>query len=138
MIFSEFFSKKNHFFDSTTTLNFAVAKNKSGSAIGWQIAIGKARNARLKIKSALKKKGYENIFFQSGHEEFGHFLNRGFWVVVKSKRSVNGQSDFVSYGMGGDLGSYEKAEERALLNLKYYDKQWNEAVGYRISKTGVF
>jgi len=139
MKLSELISKNLRFFDASPVLAFAVAKDDKGSSKGWQITWGKGKYAKSKVKRALKSKGFSKIIFQSAHEEYGHLLNRGFWVVVKSERTAaNGGKKFVSYGMGADTGNYANAEKKALLNLKKYDPQWEESYGYKVSKSGAF
>ncbi|GLB49027.1 hypothetical protein [Neptunitalea lumnitzerae] len=132
------FSEKRSFFDTAPHVAFVVAKSSNGSTIGWQIAWGKGVKINTKARKNLKKKVSGKVIFQSAHEEHGHFSPRGFWVVIKSKRNLSSNSDFISYGMGADTGSYQNAEEKALLNLRHYDSDWNESHGYTISKKGVF
>lgn len=138
MKLAKLLSKSTLLFDNTPTLVFAVAKDENNSSKGWQIAWERGRYAKYKAKRALKDKGFSKIEIQSGHEECGHFLKRGFWVVIKSERTDATNDTFVSYGMGADTGNYTGAEEKALVNLKLYDNNWKEEYGYHISKKGPF
>ncbi|GLB51090.1 hypothetical protein NBRC110019_01290 [Neptunitalea chrysea] len=131
------FSKTTGFFETTSHMAFAISEDSSGSSKAWQISWGKGVSVNLKVKKLLKKKGFGNIKYQSPHEEHGHFVVRGFWVVVKCSRNQANQ-EYVSYGMGADQGSYQHAEEKALLNLRHYDTDWNDSYGYSISRKGIF
>lgn len=138
MTLTELLSKSTLLFGKKPTMVFAVGKDEFNSSKGWQLAWDKRRYATYKARRALKNKGFSKIIIQSGHDECGHFLKRGFWVVIKSEREVLNRDSFVSYGMGADMGNYTLAEEKAVINLKMYDQNWKEEYGYTVSKRGPF
>lgn len=124
--------------DSKSMIAFAVAKDEKGSAIGWHITWDKAMAAKYRAKQALKNKGYKDVFLQCGDEEFGHFLKRGFWVVIKTIYTTSNGATMTAYGMGANGGDYDKAELQAVEQVKRCYPDWQEAYGYEVSKKGIF
>lgn len=125
-------------YSTTAQIGIAVAKDRNGSSVKWQLAYNHETKTENVARQQLKSKGYEKVYNLTGGKLRGHNLTGGYWVVVKANRKNYNGTVITSFGLGASSSSYSEAEERALSNLSQYDWSWKQSDGYVIAKKGTF
>lgn len=123
---------------SDAQIAIAVAKDKKGSSLEWQVVWNEGWKTESSARKKLRAKGYDKVTTLTGGSERGHNLTSGYWVVVECKRKNYDGSWKTSFGLGASKSSYGEAERRAVSNLSQYDWNWKKSNGYNISKKGTF
>lgn len=119
-------------------IGIAVAKDKNGSSIEWQVVWNKGYKTESTARQNLKNKGYTKISTLTGGKSRGHHLKSGYWVVVEAKHRIYNGTMKTSFGLGASSSSYREAERRAVSNLSQYDWTWKKSHGYSVSRRGTF
>lgn len=122
-------------------IGLAVAKDKKGSALRWQVSWGNgsAWDCKMAARKILKNKGYDKISTQDCVEKCGHGIKSGYYVVIEAKHKIYDGTTKTSYGLGASSSSYGDAEKKAAINLGIYDWSWNKNKhGYSVVKRGSY